>query len=222
MEHIYSDALAVRIGGKREFQTPAKKFIDVCIESLEGAGTIFEVKFRPRSSDVRSAIAQLIEHRRSMGGGDLRFHAVLSQQREARATESRAIDEHREWMAEESISLSTETARDLPSAYTVAGSEFQYVADVLLYCEQVKRDFAVAEFLCDAHRDFLMTLADGWSRRSYKVPAASIKPSVTRVGRNAGMMLSVHSGGVSHSVALPDLVRRWAELTHYQWIYLPH
>lgn len=222
MEHVYSDALAVRVGGKREFQTSAKKFIDVYIEPPEGVGVIFEVKFRPRSSDVRSAIAQLIEHRRSMGGGDLRFHAVLSQQREARSAETRAIDEHRDWMAEESISLSIETAQDLPSAYTVAGSEFQYVADVLLYCGQIKRDFAVAEFLCDAHREFLMTLADGWSRRSYKRGAVSVEPSITRVGRNAAMMLSVHSGGVFHPVAFPDLVRRWAELTHYRWIYLPH
>jgi hypothetical protein len=219
MEHIYSDALAVRLGGEREFCTPARKFIDVYIQQV---GTVVEVKHRPRSNDVRSAIAQLIEHRRSMGDVNLQFHAVLSQRREARSAESRAIDEHREWMAEERISLTVETARDLPSVYTIAGSEFLHVADVLIHCNQIKKDFAVSEFLCDAHREFLMALADGWSRRSYKRPAVNVEPSVTRVGRNTAMMLSVHSGGVFHPVAFPDLVRRWAELVHYRWIYLPH
>lgn len=217
-ENVYTNALAVKLGGSREYAVVDEHGNNGRIDLFVDGGVVIEAKYRPRLSDVDTAITQLLNRAELFPSAELIFFAVLSSRREARAAEMKAIESRRSRVERHGISVMIETERTLDSHHSICGVRFQTQAELVRHCQSIARDYAFGAYLCDEHQQFLLELADGYCRRVYGRPV--VRVTATQ-GASSAMILTVHSGQSRRVVPTTDLARGWIEWADYQRIYSP-
>ena len=220
-ESVYTNALAVKLGGSREYAVVDEHGNNGRIDLFVDGGVVIEAKYRPRLSDVDTAIVQLLNRAELLPSAELIFFAVLSSRREARAAEMKAIESRRSRFERHDISVQIETERPLDSHHSIRGVRFQTAVELLRHCRSIACDYSIAAYLCVEHHRFLLELADGYCRRVYGRPVVRIAAAQGVSGASSAMILTVHSGRSRRVVPFADLARGWIEWADYQRIYSP-
>lgn len=233
MEHIYSDALALRMKGRREVLVGSSDRVDVfvpgCLMPGGEGDLLIEVK---RAAAVRDAIGQVNSYAARWPSVCRRaIHLIYSANRLQRLQEVRRVDEHRRSGEFDGIQVSSEIERtDLPDAYQLAGLSIPRggatSATIQGHVKQIQVDFLVSGYLYPAHRDVLMHLAQAWMKERHDASVISITPSVGH-GHPAGggrdfMMVMVHGAGID-SIHLPvaEAISAWLRREHWRWLSAP-
>ena len=224
VEHIYRDAIAVRLGGRVEIPV-GRDSIDVLLTHNSGndvpiSHEVIEVKY---AADLRTAMGQVVSYSRRWARANpndavtRHIHLITSASPRDAAKESARIREHQDALAEDCSQLTTVRERpDLQPIYVAGGIEFASRKAIERYAKKVKSDFLIAEYLSSAHYAFLLSLGSAWRQIEYGKPATEISASAVDV-HGVGMMMSVHG----RQVSIGDCIRPLTMLTHYELLSMP-
>jgi hypothetical protein len=216
-EHLYRDALAVQCGGSIEVPVGIDR-IDVLRPAGEGAVEVIEVKY---ASGLREAMGQAVTYSRrySAANPDVvvsrRVHLICGATMRSRSGETARINEHRDELERDGITLTTVVERpNLAPVYRAGGLEFGGSDALRAHLGRVKRNFLVANYLSNGHELFLRDLANAWRRVEQGKSAYDVRVAEGQLG---GMMMSVHGRIVSPN----DCLRPLMMLAHYELLSEP-
>jgi hypothetical protein len=223
-ENVYSDYLAVKLGGQREVYLPiSDESIDVLTNEV-----VLEIKYA-RSEPLSKVWGQVsgywyeIEKSHPQESSRVpQIFPIWSIDRLVRQEEQRKYRErYRQELTRKSepvVLLPGMVERDITPVYKITGFQFISREEISRHVERVKADFLAANYLCDLHREFIASLMETyrqvWHRNDSRLFLFDID-SIDCFG--AKMTLSVYG----FPVPIDKCIAAFMMLTHYELLSNP-
>jgi hypothetical protein len=223
-EYVYSDYLALKLGGQREVHLPKlKESIDVLTNEV-----ILEVKYA-RSEPLSKVWGQVsgywyeIEKSHPQQSPRIpQIFPIWSIDRLFRQEEQRKYRERYQQeltrKPEPVVLLTGMIERDITPTYEIAGFKFLSRDEISSHLERVKADFLAANYLSDHHREFIASLMEAYRQVWHKNDSRLFVYDIDSINC-FGVKMTLGVYGVP--VPIDKCIAAFMMLTHYELLSNP-